>query len=100
MGVYAAEETTGFAFETLTVDNTAGGVAMTAATYANGTRALITCEAAEVRYTYDGTAPTTTVGHLASIGTRIELVGPANLTQFRAIRTGGTSGTLQITYER
>lgn len=96
--------TEAFAHESVTVDATAGGVSLTAATYAPGGRpgavkAVITCETAQVRYTYDGTAPTTTVGHLLESGSAIIVEGPGNISKFKAIRTGGTSGTLKVTYE-
>lgn len=104
--MYAEESTSGFAFETLTVDNTAGGVACTAATHSPGgapgaSRAVFgPVEDASIRYTWDGTAPTTTVGHLANIGNSFALDGPANIGQFRAIRTGGTNAKVPVTYER
>lgn len=105
MGVYAAEETSGFAHEALTIDNTAGGIALTAATYApagapGAVRAVLTLETAQIRWTYDGTAPTTTVGHLMETGEKVALTGAETIARFRAIRTGGTSGVLHITYER
>lgn len=90
--------------ETITVDNTAGGKSLTATVTSGGAtrrgqRALLTLETAEIRFTYDGTAPTTTVGHVMSPGDRIELIGYASINAFRAIRTGATSGTLQATLE-
>ena len=105
MGVYAAEQTSGFAFEALTIDNTVGGIGFTTATFnpAGGpgaTAALVTTEVAQVRYRYDGGAPTATVGHLLEIGDRLKLEGSENLNRFRAIRTGASSGTLTCTFER
>lgn len=97
----------------LTVDNTAGGVG-----FASGdlsvtlttndpvvitryvTEVFCTLETAQIRYTLDGTAPTTTVGHLLEIGDTLTIQGRDNIVNFRAIRTGGTSGTLMITFFR
>lgn len=100
----ADEDTSGFAHETVTVDGTAGGVALTKATYApqgeaGAVRALITLETGQIRYTYDGTAPTTTVGHLLDPGDTIVLDGAENISKWRGIRTGGTSGAAHVTYE-
>lgn len=97
--------TVGFDFETITIDNTAGGVGLTAAKYrpTNGVQAeaaFITVEGGPIRYTYDGTAPTTTVGHKAVSGTILVLKGQHQMENFKAIRTGTTDGTLQVSYER
>lgn len=58
--------------------------------------ALITVETADIRYTTDGTTPTTTattaIGHLASAGTVISLVGYQNIKNFRAINAVASSG--------
>lgn len=104
MGVYAAEATSGFAHESVTIADTAGGTALTSATYnpdgePGAVRAVLTLEAAQIRWTYDGTAPTTTVGHLMETGEKIALDGAETIRQFRAIRTGATSGVLHVTYE-
>jgi|CXWL01.1.fsa_nt_gi hypothetical protein len=86
------------AHESVTVDSTAGGVALTAATIIPFNRAVLTVETAAIRYTVDGTAPTTAVGHLAQPGDVIKLAGNDELTRFRAIRQGGVSGTIMASY--
>ena len=86
------------AHESVTVDNTAGGVALTAATIIPFNRALLTVETAAIRFTADGTAPTTAIGHLAQPGDVIKLAGNDELTRFRAIRQGGVSGTIMASY--
>lgn len=91
--------------ETVTVDNTGGGKGFTASviTPTSGRpaqRAFLTLETASIRFTYDGTAPTTTVGHLMNAGDVLVIEGIANVSAFRAIRTGSTSGALVCTYER
>lgn len=92
-----------FAHESITVDNTSGGVRLTPA-YVLATphakAATITVESAQMRWTKDGTAPTTTVGHLANVGTVIQLDNGNDLSKFRAIRTGSTSADLHVTYSR
>ena len=95
----------GFARESVTVDNTGGGVALTVATFAPtggipADHAFLTVETAQIRFTYDGTAPTTTLGHLAEPGDVIKLDSAQSIKNFLAIRTGGVSGILQVTYER
>lgn len=100
-----------YAFETVTVDATVGGVALTATKHhpvntesSNDTRSavrvFITVEGGQIRYNYDGTAPTSTTGHLLNAGDALVLVADDAIANFRAIRTGGTSGTLMVTYER
>lgn len=54
-------------------------------------------ETAEIRFTTDGTVPTTTVGTLLEIGETVVITGFDSLTKFRAIRTGATSGQLDCT---
>ena len=84
--------------ESLTVDSSAGGIALTAATIAGKSKALLTVETASCRFTVDGTAPTTTVGHLAQPGDVIRLESESELTKFRAIRDGSVSATIKASY--
>lgn len=96
--------TVGFNHESISVDNTAGGVGLTATTYKTtagyATHAFITVEDGPIRYCYDGTAPTSSVGHKAGNGTTLVLIGQHQMDSFKAIRTGSTNGTLRVTYER
>ena len=85
-------------FETVTIDNTAGGVALTAAKYVTCIKALISVETAQIRFTVDGTAPTTTVGHILNSGDVLSLTSNEDIAAFKAIRTGTSSGTIQVTY--
>ena len=82
--------------ESLTVDATVGGVGFVG--HAANRYALITCETAQVRFTVDGTAPTTTVGHLLNPGDILKLDSNADIAAFRAIRTGETSGVIKATF--
>ena len=84
--------------ESITVDNTVGGVGLTGATYGTSRYALITAETAQMRFTVSGNAPTTTHGHLLNPGDTIYLDSLADITAFRAIRTGSVSGVLQVSY--
>lgn len=89
--------TTGF--ESLTVDGTAGGKALTAATYGTSRYALITIYAANIVWTTGGTAPTSTVGHHFSPADRIWLDSHEDIVSFRAIREGATNAVINVTYQ-
>ncbi len=89
------------AFEQITVAGTAIGFTASAITPTTGgpqaTVAVCYLETNEVRYTVDGTTPTSTVGTIWSVGTTMTFVSHNVLMQFRAIRTG-SSGQLDCTY--
>ena len=53
-------------------------------------------ETAQIRIRYDGSAPSTTVGMLIDVGDIITIHGLEYLSNFRGIRTGGTSGAVQF----
>ncbi len=59
-------------------------------------KVFMTLETAQIRFTVDGTTPTSAVGHLLEYGQNLTLTGQ-DIAGFQAIRTGGTSGTLMIT---
>jgi hypothetical protein len=92
-----------FAFEQITVSNSA--ITLTASIYRvdssgeKAKRALITCEDAQIRYTYDGTTPTSTVGHILNPMDTLVLTGSDNISNFKAIRKGSTDGKISVTYE-
>lgn len=86
------------AYESITVAATAIG--FTAATYDNAFKASITLETAQIRFRVDGTAPTSAEGHILDVAQSLEIEGKENIANFRAIRTGGTSGVLKVSYER
>lgn len=94
--------------EVITVADTAIG--FTASIYQQNAVNMVTCsaETAQMRFRVDGTDPSSTVGHLLEVGQWIcignctGLAGsPAfqQIASFKAIRTGGSSGTLFCTYE-
>lgn len=96
---------TAYATEALTVDNTAGGVGCTAsklaravAPYQQAQKITVDVEAQPIRYTLDGTAPTTSVGRPVAAGVSFDVWGYENIVAFRAIRSGGTNSTCTVTY--
>lgn len=92
-----------FDFEQITVDNTAAGKSLTAAkipaSFVYGSCRLRT---AEISYlTADPTLKTvtTSVGTLLEPGETIVFMAREEALNFRAIRTGSTSGQLDCTYK-
>lgn len=66
---------------------------------AQAVTAICRLETAEIRYTNDGTTtPTSSVGTLLEIGDVLTVQGHDVLVNFKAIRTGGSSGQLDCTY--
>ncbi len=59
--------------------------------------ALCTLETASIRWTCDGTTPTSTVGHLMTVGEALEITGHKDIVDFKAIAPS-TTGTLSCTY--
>ena len=82
-------------FETITVAGTAIGATTATAQKANYA-VFGPLETAQVRWRDDGTAPTSTVGHLLEIGQVLTYDGP--ILGIKFIRTGGVSGTLPCSY--
>ena len=88
------------AFEKITATGTA--VALTQSTYnpatrGNATKAMITIETVSIRWRVDGTAPTSTTGHLATTTDVIYLNTLQDIEKFRFIGISGTA-TLQVSY--
>lgn len=103
------------ATDQITIDNTAGGVALTkiaadtASIRSKVAYAVIYNTTAQIRFFangdastaiggYAGTAPTSTKGNIMEIGDEIEVWSIADLINFRAIRTGAVSGILEVEY--
>lgn len=63
-------------------------------------KAWLTVETDQVRLRYDGTAPTSTNGHLLGVGDSIVVEGEGNVSNIRLIRSSGASvdAAVQITY--
>lgn len=88
--------------EALTIDATAGGVALASATRdPAGRRQAVYCtgvlETGQIRMLDNGDAPTTTVGTLVDIGATIELFQHNYIAAARFIRTTSTSGAVHFT---
>lgn len=78
----------------------AAAVALTAATYADAVRAVVTVNAESIRYRLRGAAdaPTDAIGHLVAAGDRIELRSAAEIAAFRMIRVAATDADVHVTY--
>lgn len=91
-------------YETITVSSTAIGFTagkillnLAGGAHKRAIAAIVSAETQPMRFTINGTTPTTTVGHLMAAGDYYTIQGEANVAAFKAIRTG-TDGTLQVTY--
>lgn len=82
--------------EAITIDNTSGGIGLTAPTGARS--AVIQVLTANIRFCLDGTPPTTSLGIQVGDGDWVVLNTPEEITGFKAIREGSTSGVLQVHY--
>lgn len=88
---------TAYAGEVITVSTVSIG--FTAATIARGAvTAFCTLASADIRFWNHGTAPSSTVGHAMAAGQSFTLYGATNLSNFRAIRSGGSDGVLTCSY--
>lgn len=87
-------------FESLTVGATAVGLQVATYTPRAGSRKDVRCimrlETAQIRFLYNGTNPTAAEGTLLEVGDVFTLTGFEYLEDFRAIRTGATSGVLKV----
>src|ERR1041385_345081 len=98
-GAFHRRNKTSEAFEALTIDNTVGGIALTSGTYGTARYAEISVDSADIRFTVDGTPPTSTTGHLVAPRDIIRLDSHEDIVAFRAIRAGSTNATIQVTYQ-
>ena len=91
---YDFRPATGQTDQRLTVDNTSGGVQLTA--YPDGvTHVFLTVEDAQCRFTLDNSAPTTTNGHVLEAGD--VCMWPTSWARAaKFIRTGTTSAVLHV----
>lgn len=99
----SGQELSAMGHEAVTVAATAIGFTSATITPATGRpaqRAFVTAETAQMRYTYDGTTPTSTVGHILDISDVLVIDGIVNVQNFRAIRTTASSGTIMATFDR
>lgn len=86
------------AFQTITVSTIAIG--LTVATIDRDEEALVTVETQPVRFRFDGTDPTSTVGHLLAANDILKLNSRDQLSRVRFIRSSAATGdaTLQCSY--
>lgn len=94
-----------FAFERLTIDNNANGVACTAATFApSGNRAAscarMVCDTQPISYREDGTAPVAAQAIQRAVGDEWLVWGINNIKNFKAIRNNAANGYIAVTYYR
>lgn len=77
---------------------TAANINNTTGAHPSATSAYCRLRTAQISYTVDGTTPTASVGSLWEIGEEKQFTGNDTLNNFRAIRTGASSGQLDCTY--
>jgi hypothetical protein len=96
-----------FDFEQITIDNTSAGKGFTSTKITPAGQPVMTIavcqvETAQIRYAWTDPSKTTvtsSVGTLANPGDTILITGREELVNFRAIRTGSTSGQLNCHYK-
>jgi hypothetical protein len=105
VSTYATDLLRPTGYEAITIDTTAGGKFFTVAKYYNTTTqrvvsdyAIVVLETAQIRFTVDGTAPTALVGTPMEISQAWALESFDELKNFRAFRTGDTSGSLKVIF--
>lgn len=67
--------------------------------YIGASSAFLTLEKGDVRYTYDGTTPTSTFGHYLLVGDNITLKNESQIKSFKAVRIANGNGLISVTYE-
>jgi len=88
-------------YETLVIPATATGFTSSKITTSGGYmhKAYCTLEGSDIRYTIDGTTPSTNgTGHLLEISGNVTFSNYGDILNFRAVTTGGVSGNLKCTY--
>jgi hypothetical protein len=94
--------TIGYAYEQLTV--TTAVQVLTPSKYAEvkggATDAFLTLNGGNVRYTYDGTTPSGTVGHVLLDGGILVLKGQNQMSNFKCYQTGSAGSEISVSYER
>ena len=96
--------TIGFSFEQLTVTNAVQVLTPSkykeSSTSGGALAAFLTNAGAAIRYTYDGTTPSATVGHILADAGILVLNGQNQMSAFKAFRQASTDSEITITYER
>lgn len=89
--------------EKITVADTAIGFTaakLTPSSSGPPTIARVYLETAQIRFTVHGTDPTSTTGKILEVGQEIEIDSFHDISKFKAIRTGSTSGVITVHFER
>lgn len=86
-----------YAKQTLTVSSVAVPLTVPTTPHARPMGAIVTVETDAIRFWCDGSTPTSTQGHLAPVGTQIELFGEDEVVNFKAIRIT-TDAVIQVSY--
>lgn len=84
--------------ETLAVSTTAVGLTIPATKTVSFVR--IKVSTAAIRWRADGTAPTASVGWPEAVDSIFELTDGAEIANFKAIRSGGSDGEINVQYFR
>lgn len=85
----------------LTVDNTATRIPLSDLLASpQPEAATLEVQGAQIRWRKDGTDPSSSVGHLANVGTILTLENKSDLTTWRGIRTGSVSATVHYSLHR
>jgi hypothetical protein len=95
------------AFKTGTISSTAvamadiggAGSGFSTADLGIADRVRITCTGNAVRYRYDGSAPTASVGHNLAVDGQAIIEGNENINNLQFIRATGSDGAVSITLE-
>ena len=104
MFVYSGDRDAG-KYESITVSSTAIGCTGTLVLPTSGRftgmqcqGVFITLETANVRFCYDGTTATTSVGHLLTAGQTLTLTNPNDVKNLSMYRDDTTDATAHVTY--
>jgi hypothetical protein len=92
-------------YETITVSNvaigfTAAKIIPTSGDFLGKVCQAVFCtlETDSIRFTLDGTTPTSAIGHLLNAGQNLTLKNPSDISNFRAIRVTGDA-SLKVTFK-
>lgn len=61
--------------------------------------AWITCETAAIRYRWDGSSPTTGIGHVLPVNTPLQITSRKRILAFRFIGDAGASAVVRFTLD-
>lgn len=78
---------------------THGDFGFTQANLDNAHRARISCDAEQIRYTYDGTTPTATLGHPVKAEETVVVEGNDNINNLQFIRSEAADAEVTVTLE-